>query len=261
MNLSKPLRTVLTAFAVATVFSATAFAQGRVVVINGETYNWGKVVPGELQAVIEIQNGGDSVLKIDRVQPGCGCTTSPIDKNVLAPGEIGKISVKLDARNRSGALHKIITVYSDDPKNPQKVINLTAEIKPVLEFRPTEWFLVNGAIVGKETASSVRIVNTGDAPFTIFPPELVNGNFKVRFNVKEKQELQPGQEVEVTAFVTPSTVGAMSGSIRLKTSTKEYPMKELTVYGDVVAASLDAPKAPSTPIDKPVDLSSTPSTK
>src|SRR5687767_4251785 len=113
MSFSKPLRTVLAALAVATVFTVSANAQGRVDVIGGDTYDWGKVVPGELQAVIEIKNSGDSVLKIDRVQPGCGCTTSPIDKNVLAPGESGKINVKLDARNRSGALHKILTIYSD----------------------------------------------------------------------------------------------------------------------------------------------------
>lgn len=258
MNLSKPLRMVLAAFAVATVLTVSAQAQGRVDIIGGDTYDWGKVVPGELQATIEIQNGGDSVLKIDRVQPGCGCTTSPIDKNVLAPGEIGKISVKLDARNRSGALHKIITVYSDDPKNPSKVINLKADIKPVLEFRPTEWFLVNGASVGSETASSVRVVNTGEAPFTIFPPELASGNFKVRFNLKEKQELQPGQEVEVTAYITPAAVGAMSGVIKLKTSTKEYPVKELTVYGDVVAATQSAPKPLQAAPDNSVNLSSTP---
>ena len=255
MNLLKPLRSVLAAFAVAAVFTVSANAQGKIDVVGGDTYDWGKVVPGDLTTTIEIRNSGDSVLKIDRVQPGCGCTAAPIDKSVLAPGEIGKISVKLDAKNRSGALHKIITVYSDDPTMPAKVINLKAEIKPVLEFRPTEWFLLTDAKVGVETASSVRVVNTGDAPFTIYPPEFASGNFKVRFNIKEKQELKPGEEVEITAYVTPQTAGAMNGMIVLKTSTKEYPSKELTVYGTVIAAAPEAPKpvnGASTP-----DLSST----
>jgi hypothetical protein len=259
MNLLKPLRMVLTALAVATVFTVTAVAQPKIEVVGGETFDWGKVAPGELTTTIEIRNSGDSVLKIDRVQPGCGCTAAPIDKNVLNPGEVGKISVKLDAKNRSGALHKIITVFSDDASTPAKVINLKAEIKPVLEFRPTEWFLVNDAKVGTETASSVRIVNTGDAPFTVYPPEFATGNFKVRFNLKEKQELQPGQEVEITAYVTPQGAGAMNGSIKLKTSTKEFPLKELTVYGNVVAASTEVPPANA---GKQVDISqSKPTTK
>lgn len=255
MNHLKPLRMVLVALAAATVFTVSAHAQGKVEIVGGDTFDWGKVAPGELTTVIELRNAGDSTLKIDRIQPGCGCTAAPIDKNVLGPGETGKISVKLDAKNRSGALHKIITVYSDDPIAPAKVINLKAEIKPVLEFRPTEWFLVNDAKVGAETASSIRLVNTGDAAFTVYPPELTSGNFSVRFNMKEKQELQPGQEIEITAFVTPQAAGAMNGQIRLKTSTKEYPTKELTVYGTVVAASQEVPQGAA---GGSVDVSSTP---
>jgi hypothetical protein len=250
----KPLRTVLVALAAATVFTVSASAQGKVEVVGGETFDWGKVAPGELKTTIELRNVGTDTLKIDRVQPGCGCTAAPIDKNTLAPGEIGKISVTLDAKNRSGALHKIITVYSNDSVAPAKVINLTAEIKPVMEFRPTEWFLVNEAKVGAETASSIRLVNTGDAPFTVFPPEMTTGNFRVRFNMKEKQEVQPGQEIEITAFVTPQAAGAMNGTIRLKTTTKEYPTKELTVYGNVIAA---APEAPKPAEQKSIDISST----
>jgi hypothetical protein len=249
MNLLKPLRLVLTALAVATVFTVSAQAQGKVEVVGGETFDWGKVAPGELTTTIEIRNAGTDTLKIDRVQPGCGCTAAPIDRNVLGPGEVGKISVKLDARNRSGDLHKIITIYSNDSTAPAKIINLKAQIKPVLEFRPTEWFLINDAKVGVESASSVRIVNTGDAPFTIYPPEFATGNFKVRFNLKEKQELQPGQEVEITAYVTPQSAGAMNGSIKLKTSTKEYPTKELTVYGNVAApaTTTDVKNTPASP--------------
>jgi hypothetical protein len=244
----KPLRTVLVALAAATVFTATASAQAKIEVVGGDTFDWGKVAPGDLKTVIELRNAGTDTLKIDRIQPGCGCTAAPIDKNVLGPGETGKISVNLDAKNRSGALHKIITVYSDDPVAPTTVINLKAEIKPVMEFRPTEWFLVNDAKVGVESASSIRLVNSGDAAFTVFPPELTTGNFQVRFNMKEKQELQPGQEIEITAFVTPQAAGAMNGTIRLKTTTKEYPTKELTVYGNVAAAA-GAAVAPSGSVD------------
>jgi hypothetical protein len=253
MNHLKPLRTVLVALAAATVFTLSASAQGKIEVVGGDTFDWGKVAPGDLKATIELRNAGTDTLKVDRIQPGCGCTAAPIDKNILGPGEIGKISVSLDAKNRSGALHKIITVYTDDPVAPAKVINLKAEIKPVLEFRPTEWFLINDAKVGAETASSIRLVNTGDAAFTVFPPEMTAGNFRVRFNLKEKQELQPGQEIEITAYVTPEAAGAMNGTIRLKTTTKEFPTKELTVYGNVVAAAATTP-APNA--EKPVDISS-----
>ena len=39
----------------------------------------------DLTATIEVRNAGDDTLKIDRVQPGCGCTAAPIAPDRVSP--------------------------------------------------------------------------------------------------------------------------------------------------------------------------------
>jgi hypothetical protein len=251
MKSLKPLRTIVVAFTLVLIGAASAFAQAKIEVVGGDTFDWGKVPPGELTTTIEIRNSGTSTLHISKIQPGCGCTAAPIDKDTLQPGEIGKMSVKLDARTRAGALHKTIAIYSDDPVAPVKMVNLKADIRPVLEFRPAQWFMVNDGKVGAETASTVSIINSGDKPFTVFAPELTSGNVKARFNLTDKQELKPGQELQITAYVTPQAAGPLNGIVRLKTSTKEYPFVELVMYGNVTAAAANTPAPSDVSVSKP----------
>src|SRR5438105_11547865 len=96
MKCLHPLRSILLAAALMTLAAGSAFAQGKLEVIGGDTYDWGAVAPAKLKTVIQIKNVGTDSLVISNVHPSCGCTTAPIDKSMLKPGEIGKISVEID---------------------------------------------------------------------------------------------------------------------------------------------------------------------
>ena len=94
--------------------------------------------------------------------------------------------------------------------------------------------------------TSVTITNKSDKPFTVFPPESVSGNAKMRFDMKKKRDLKPGEDLELKVFVTPNEAGAVQGQVRVKTSTKEKPQLELSVWGqafeaDAVHSSVPTP--------------------
>ncbi len=216
----------------------SAVAQGKLEVIGGPSYDWGNVPPGKLNTVIEVKNIGSGDLKISDVRPSCGCTAAPIDKNLLHPNEIGKINVTLDVSSRTGATEKTITVYSDDPSNASQVIYLKAFIKRPVSFNPAQYFLVNNAKVGTASPATVTIVNSGDEPLTVFPPEFVQGNVKVSFDMTSKKTLKPGEQVEIKAMMTPETAGSLNGLVRVKTSHKDYETVDLNVYGNAVAAEV-----------------------
>ena len=118
----------LTLLAFLIIAGASAMAQGKVEIVGGDRYDWGKVAAGELKATIVVKNAGTGVLNISHVQPSCGCTSSPIDKSMLQPGETGSISVTLHA-NRAGTLAKSLTVYSDAPGDTAHLIQLVGEVE------------------------------------------------------------------------------------------------------------------------------------
>lgn len=114
----------------------TAQAQeGKVGVVD--KYDWGTIAPGSLEADIEIKNIGDGQLNIEKVQPSCGCTLlSPLEKNMLEPGESTTIHLSLNASRRNGPISKRLTIYSDDPNNPTKSVELVANIQAEVSPNP-----------------------------------------------------------------------------------------------------------------------------
>jgi len=64
-----------------------------------------------------IRSTGDDTLRIEKVDPGCGCTKAPLEKDVLAPGDSTRLSIQLSTRRYKGNVNKrpnIITNASED---------------------------------------------------------------------------------------------------------------------------------------------------
>lgn len=237
-------RTLLGTAFMLSIAALSASAQSKIEVVGGDTYNWGVVAPGDLKATIVVKNVGSDVLTISSVRPSCGCTTSPIDRNRLEPGESGNISVTLRASG-SGPVHKVITINSDAPGDTVHMVQLTADIHPQITFEPANYFLVNDATVGKVEERSVTIVNSGTERLTIYRPELVTANAKVEFSMTKQVELAPGGRLELKARITPGAVGAITGDVKVRTSSKENPEVKLAIYG--VAAAVAPPVVIDTP--------------
>ncbi|MBC8146322.1 MAG: DUF1573 domain-containing protein, partial [bacterium] len=90
----------------------------KIEIVGGETVDRGDVPPGVLKQLVKITNTGTDTLKITEVKPSCGCTTAPLDKNVLLPGDTASVMVSVDVAHSSGPVSKNMTSNSNDSAKP-----------------------------------------------------------------------------------------------------------------------------------------------
>ena len=242
MNRTRPLRTLLFSALLLTAAAGSALAQGKVEIVGGDRYDWGTVSPGQLKTTIVVRNAGNDVLNISRVQPSCGCTSSPIDKNVLQPGETGSIAVTLNATG-NGPIVKMLTVYSDAPGDTAHAIQLAATIRQKIAYEGNNFFLLNEAKPKAVNNATITIINNGDENLTIFPPTLVTGNVDVKFPLKKKTVIKPGGRLELKAQIIPRAVGPMNGEVAVKTSSTETPELRFNIWGNAIETAPTAAKS------------------
>lgn len=236
MTLAHLFRGLIVSAALVVAVAGPAWAQGKLEVEGGDTFNWGRVAPGPLKTTISVKNVGDAPLKITEVRPSCGCTAAPIDKDLLQPGEVGKISIVMNATG-SGPQRKTLSISSDDPSNPSQVINLVADLRPVLTFEPKNYFLVNNGQVGVPFTATVSVINRSDEDVTFDVPALVQANATVKFSMTAPVTLKAGEKLDLVAEVTPLQAGPINGEVSMKTSTKEFPDVLFNVWGNATPAA------------------------
>lgn len=106
-------------------------SEDRPVIHFQETqHDFGKVNEGNIvEYTFVFSNAGGSTLNIKDVRTSCGCTAALVSKDNLEPGEEGTIVVELDTKNRLGKMSRTITVLTNDPVDPNKVLTVYAEIE------------------------------------------------------------------------------------------------------------------------------------
>jgi hypothetical protein len=92
-------------------------------------HDFGKVNEGDkVKYTFKFVNKGKSVLQIKNIKTSCGCTAALVSKESVTPGQEGTIKVELNTKNRSGKMSKTITVQSNDPRDPSKILTLYADV-------------------------------------------------------------------------------------------------------------------------------------
>jgi len=92
-------------------------------------HDFGKVSEGEkINYTFRFVNKGQSELVIKDVKSSCGCTAALLSSSNIKPGQEGTIKVEFDTKNRSGKNSKTVTVQSNDPKDPTKILTIYADI-------------------------------------------------------------------------------------------------------------------------------------
>jgi hypothetical protein len=96
-------------------------------------YDFGKIAAGTKQScTFDFINDGGKELVIKSIYASCGCTTTVAENTRLQPGQASEIAVTYQAGS-SGNVRKRVTVYTNDPENPQVTLWVTAEITGALE--------------------------------------------------------------------------------------------------------------------------------
>jgi len=75
-----------------------------------------------------VKNTGDDVLEIDKVVQNCDCTTSELESNEIPPGDSTELTMVFHTKNYYGQTTRTLTIYSNDPANPEYDLSYTAEL-------------------------------------------------------------------------------------------------------------------------------------
>ncbi len=93
-------------------------------------HSFGQVTHGDiLNYVFKFSNTGTAPLKIKNIHTSCGCTAALLSSKILQPGQEGSIRVQLDTSKRMGQYYRTITIDSNDPDQPQKILKLYVDVR------------------------------------------------------------------------------------------------------------------------------------
>ena len=92
-------------------------------------HDFGKVNEGDkVNYTFRFVNKGETALQIKDIKTSCGCTAALVSTDNLKPGQEGTIKVELNTKNRSGKMSKTVTVQSNDPNDPSKILTVYADV-------------------------------------------------------------------------------------------------------------------------------------
>ncbi|MDW7754528.1 MAG: DUF1573 domain-containing protein [Brevefilum sp.] len=98
----------------------------------------GEIAAGEvIERDVRLTNEGEGPLEILSVSTSCGCTTASLDATTLLPGESALLMIRYDSSahdiDADGSVHRQIFIATNDPNQPEVVINLTADVSDASE--------------------------------------------------------------------------------------------------------------------------------
>ncbi len=147
-----------------------------------------------------LKSVGTDTLKIDRIQPGCGCTQAPLPKTELAPGDSTDGELIFNTGSYSGSVTKVAMVKTNPASVPETQLKFTANIvtqpdstTPVT-IKP---FVADlSGTVANEARVTIKNVTAHDltAKLVGWPSNLIN--------VTLPKAVKAGQSVEVGVALT-----------------------------------------------------------
>ena len=153
---------------------------------------------GRVSHTYLIKNIGEDTLIIVKVRATCGCTTTPLSQQRLAPRETAEMKVIFDPRKIAvGETTKKLQVISNDPTNPFADVQFTAKIgksNSLVKLTPTE-IDFDTISQGTEEVQTITIENISGEKLSM---KLIEGpGDNVDLGIENKS-LKPGESIQIT---------------------------------------------------------------
>lgn len=211
--------------------SAPASAQPKAVVPQ-TSHDFGEVLQDkDLGHTFKVKNTGKAPLQILEVDPDCACTVPSYDKEI-APGQEGKITLKLKPFSVVKQFNKKTKIRFNDPETPQTVLILTGYAKPIIEIVPSHIVRFKGGL-NEIHKSEVRFISHLAEPFEIKTFE-TNIADKIEVDIKAEQA---GKVYVVTVKNKAKEPGHYAGKLYLNTTSQKRPRLLVRVFADLSLAS------------------------
>lgn len=82
----------------------------------------------EVSHTFWLQNRGRAPLHVNKIKPGCSCTSVPTIREPIPPGDSVAIEVSFRSGRYRGRVHKKTTVYTDDPQREELELHIIADV-------------------------------------------------------------------------------------------------------------------------------------
>lgn len=99
----------------------------------------GTLIEGDVYPVQwQLENRGSADLMIQRLKGSCGCVVANLSENekIIPPGGSIDLKVNFDTQGRKGAQVKAVTVYTNDPAEPELKLEFTADLQFLYMLKP-----------------------------------------------------------------------------------------------------------------------------
>ena len=179
-------------------------------------------------------NVGDGVLKLDKPQPGCGCTVAGVKPEVLQPGEKGELTFTLNLPRTRANLQKQITVLCNDPVTPRTVLIVKADYVPLFDVTPT-YFSLN-IHKGDTTNLTARVTRTDGKTFAVTSvrPSQTNNASWIQSKAEPDPHSTNGAVLITTTLKPEGNPRYFSDLLQVYVDDAPQPAFSITVYGKVV---------------------------
>ncbi|MBL7648684.1 MAG: DUF1573 domain-containing protein [Candidatus Hydrogenedentes bacterium] len=213
---------------------------------------------------LKVFNDGKMPLKITKIDTTCACTMGniPPERATIQPGEESWIDVTLDPDRVPGfSSHKILTITSTDPAQPQVTVDVRASIEPEY-YIETEELVLGEFNKGDVVERRVRFRQIQDAPANVTGVEVLTvgprapriPGLTARVEVlPEDQWKTPGKsECDIIITTGPEiSAGAFERNVVLLTDVKRLPRHRIHVTGTAKAPYTPAPVYPERAMLRP----------
>lgn len=188
---------------------------------------------GQASHTFIFHNVGDEPLQLGRVRTSCGCTVAEYTKTPVPPGGEGFVKVTFSAGSRTGRQVKKVQVPSNDPTTPTTVLEIRADVKPLIVVTPHERIYLQSFSPRSGAKKTLSFMPTQADGLTILGYEATPPSLSVKLTPKTVGG-KTGCDAEITV---PSGLpyGPLSGRVIFQTNLKEQPTIVVTLSGNVAS--------------------------
>ncbi len=175
------------------------------------TYRFGKVDRGDdVTHTFTIKNTGRAQLKLLGTRTSCPCVIPHLNGTDIAPGQEGKLTVRLNTSRQKGKLNQTVILKTNDPNHKSISFQIEGQIAVLAAFEPD---VVSFGDVLKSSTKSTEIHIVGTKISDMKPGKLVSSKPD-----KITAEFISGKDRTVRVTLkAPAEQGRLTGSIRLST--------------------------------------------
>ena len=225
----------------------TGMGASPIIEVSQITYEYGDVLVGDFSSwIFTIFNGGPVDLFITNIlSNNPDFILSQAFPDTIPSGDSLEVTVIFEPSAEGGAFGTL-TIHCDDINNQLLFINVAGVgTVPQPNIVLSSTFHDYGSfLVGESLAWQFNISNTGQATLTVNSVLSDHGDFSVDFPAFPVSVL-PGGDIDVGVSFTPSTAGAIEGSLAVRSNDPDEGLIKIRVRGNGIAG-------PSPDIDVPL---------